>query len=50
MQPLAPEEEEKIRNSAPRATFVLMLLMGALLLAGWAYMFFMMFLENGPVS
>jgi len=50
MQPLAPEEEEKIRNSAPRATFVLMLLMGALLLAGWAYMFFMMFLEHGPVS
>jgi hypothetical protein len=25
-------------------------LLGALLFAGWAYMFFYMFLEHGPVS
>jgi hypothetical protein len=50
MQPLAPEEEEKVRDSAPRATFVLMLIFAAAMLAGWAYMFFLMFLEHGTVS
>ena len=50
MKPLSPEEEQKILNSPPTGTFVLLLLVGALLFAGWAYMFLFMFLENGPVS
>jgi len=50
MSQLTPEEEQKILNSAPTGTFALMLLVGALLLAGWAYMFFFMFLEHGPVN
>jgi hypothetical protein len=29
---------------------VLMLLVGALIFAGWAFMFFGMFLEHGPVN
>ena len=50
MQTPAPEEQEQIRNSAPRGTFVLMLLFAAALLAGWAYMFFRMFLQHGTIS
>ena len=50
MSQLSPDEEEQILKSAPRGTFALMLLLAILLLAGWAYMFFAMFLENGPVN
>ena len=50
MSQLTPEEEQKILNSSPTGTFALLLLVGALLLAGWIYMFLFMFLENGPVS
>jgi hypothetical protein len=50
MSQLTPEEEQKILNSAPIGTFALMLLLGVLLLAGWAYMFLFMFLEHGPVN
>ena len=50
MNQLTPEEEQKILNSPPTGTFALMLLVGALILAGWAYMFFSMFLEHGPVN
>lgn len=50
MSQLTPEEEEEILKSAPRGTFALMLLLGVLLLTGWAYMFFAMFVEHGPVS
>jgi len=50
MSQLTREEEEEILKSAPRGTFALMLLLGVLLLAGWAYMFFAMFVEHGPVS
>jgi len=45
-----PEEEQTILNSPPIGTFVLMLLIGALMFIGWAWMFFGMFLENGPVN
>jgi hypothetical protein len=50
MNQLTPEEEQKILNSAPTGTLVLMLLVGALIFAGWAFMFFGMFLEHGPVN
>ncbi len=50
MSQLTPEEEDEILKSAPRGTFALLLLLAVLLLAGWAYMFFFMFIENGPVS
>jgi hypothetical protein len=45
-----PDEEQRILNSPPTGTFALMLLVGALIVAGWAYMFFFMFLEHGPVN
>ena len=47
---LTPEEEQKILDSPPRGTFALMLLVGVLMFAGWAYMFFGMFLEHGPIN
>ena len=50
MNQLTPEEEKKILDSPPVGTFALMLLVGALIAAGWAYMFFGMFLENGPIN
>jgi hypothetical protein len=50
MSQLTPEEEQKILDSPPVGTFVLMLLVGVLLFAGWAFMFFGMFLEHGPVN
>ena len=49
MSQLSPEEEKRILASPPKGTFALMLLVGALIFAGWAYMFFNMFLEHGPV-
>jgi hypothetical protein len=39
----APDEEQRILNSPPTGTFALMLLVGALIVAGWAYMFFSCF-------
>ena len=50
MNQLTPEEEKKILDSPPIGTFALMLLIGALIFAGWAWMFFGMFLENGPIN
>jgi hypothetical protein len=49
MSQLTPEEKAKLAG-LPRGTFALMLLLGALLFAGWAVMFFARFLEHGPVS
>ncbi len=50
MSQLTPEEEQKILNSPPKGTFALLLLFGILMFAGWAFMFFTMFLEHGPVN
>jgi len=50
MSQLTPEEEQKILNSPPKGTFALILRVGALMFAGWAYMFFGMFLEHGPIN
>lgn len=50
MSQLTPEEEKKLGEEAPKGTFALMLLLGVLLVAGWAFMFFGMFLEHGPVN
>mgnify|MGYP001822160116 CR=1 FL=1 len=50
MHHLSPEEDQTILNSLPWGTFALMLLSSALMFAGWAFMFFGMFLEHGPVN
>ena len=50
MNQLSPEEEQKILASPPLGTFALMLLVGALIFAGWLYMFFGMFMEHGPIN
>jgi len=50
MSQLTPEEERNIFDSPPRGTFALLLLFGMLMFAGWAFMFFFMFLEHGPVN
>ena len=49
MSNLTPEEKEAIKD-APKGTFALMLLVAVALAAGWAYMFFFMFLQHGPVN
>ena len=50
MNQLSPEEEKRILASPPVGTFALMLLLGAVMFAGWAYMFFGMFLKHGPIN
>ena len=50
MSQLTPEEEQKILNSSPVGTFAQLLVFAALMMAGWGYMFFYMFLEHGPVN
>ena len=42
------EELEKIGDT-PRGTYALMLVIAALLFAGWAVLYFGRFLGNGPV-
>jgi len=49
MSDLSAEQKEAIKD-APKGTFALMLLLAALLALGWVYMFFFMFLEQGPVN
>ena len=49
MSHLTPEEQEAIKD-APKGTFALMLLVAVAIAAGWAYMFFFMFVQHGPVS
>ena len=50
MNQLSPEEEKRILDSPPLGTFALMLLLGVLMFSGWAWMFFGMFLEHGPIN
>ena len=50
MSQLSPEEEQKILSTPPKGTFALMLVVAALIFAGWAYMFLNMFLQHGPVK
>ena len=47
MPPPTPEEKTRLAD-APRGTLVLMILIAALLFAGWAALYFT-FLANGPV-
>ncbi|MEA1888457.1 MAG: hypothetical protein U9N50_01575 [Pseudomonadota bacterium] len=49
MSHLTPQEQEAIKD-APKGTFALMLVLAAAITAGWAYMFFFMFLKHGPIS
>jgi hypothetical protein len=50
MSQLTPEEEQAILHSKPVGTFVLLLVFAGLMLAGWGFMFFYMFLQHGPVN
>ncbi len=49
MNNLSVEQQEAIKD-APKGTFALMLLLAALMVAGWVFMFFFMFLKHGPLS
>jgi hypothetical protein len=49
MSELSPQEQEAIKD-APKGTYVLMLLAALLMAAGWAFMFFYVFLAHGPVN
>lgn len=49
MSHLSPEQQEAVKE-APKGTFALMLLVAVAMGAGWAYMFFSMFLQHGPVK
>lgn len=49
MSDLTPEEQQAVKD-APKGTFALMLLLAVSMAAGWAYMFFFMFIQHGPVS
>jgi hypothetical protein len=50
MSQLSPEEEKKLLESSPKGTLALMLVLAAAMFAGWAYMYFNMFLKHGPIS
>lgn len=49
MSQLTTEEQEAIKD-APKGTYALMLALAILMTAGWAYMFFFMFMKHGPIS
>jgi hypothetical protein len=49
MSDLSQEEQEAIKD-APKGTYALMILLAISLAAGWAFMFFLMFLTHGPVN
>lgn len=42
-------DEKELLADAPRGTWVLMLIIGALLLLGWMALYFGRFLDNGVV-
>jgi hypothetical protein len=47
---MTPIQEDRVRLAdAPKGTLALMLIVFALLLVGWALLYFGRFLENGPV-
>jgi hypothetical protein len=48
MPQLTPEDESRLAE-APRGTYALMLIVAALLFAGWALLYFGRFLPAGPV-
>ena len=50
MSKLTEEEEKAILNSAPKGTFALLLAVMLFFVAGWAAMYFMVFLARGPIS
>ena len=50
MSQLTPEEEHKVLHSKPVGTYALLLVFAALMVAGWGFMYFYMFLQHGPVN
>lgn len=47
--PQPTPEEKAILSETPRGAFALMILVAALLLAGWAALYVVGFLSNGPI-
>ncbi len=47
--PRPTPEEQRLLGDAPKGAWALMLVVAALLLAGWALLYFGRFLANGPV-
>ncbi len=47
--PRPTPEEEALLAETPKGTSVLMLVIAALLLAGWALLYFGRFLAHGPI-
>ena len=47
--PQPTPEEKAILAETPRGAFALMILVAALLLAGWAVLYVVGFLSNGPI-
>ena len=47
--PTLTPEEKRLLEETPRGTWVLMLIIGFLLVAGWLLLYFGRFLGNGPV-
>jgi hypothetical protein len=47
--PQPTPEEKAILAEAPRGAFALMIFVAALLLAGWAALYLVGFLGNGPI-
>jgi hypothetical protein len=50
MSQITPEEERNVLQSSPKGTFTLLLVFAALMVAGWAFLFFYRFLAHGPVN
>ena len=44
------EQEKRALEDAPKGTFALMLLLAAVFVAAWVYLYFGRFLGHGPVS
>ena len=50
MSELTEEEQRRIMESPPKGTWATLLVIGLLLLAGWLYFFFGLFMSHGPVN
>lgn len=47
---LSDDEKEKILNSSPKGTWIILLIYGVLFTLGWLYFWFGLFIPRGPVN
>ena len=47
---LSPEEKEKILESPPKGTLMIILIFGLIFTLSWLVLFFGRFLSRGPIS